>query len=124
MAIVSGDLDRLPAAVRGDPIVINFTSPINQALPAAGGTITIQGQLTNTSSAPVTIVRFGFDSQARIGSFDAVVLLTPHTSIDYDALVRSARLVIDTHSGLQPREAPNVVNIWVPATEVAAPVLS
>jgi hypothetical protein len=22
--------------------------------------------------------------------------------------------VIDTHSGLQPREAPNVLNIWVP----------
>jgi len=57
-------------------------------------------------------------------SLDAVVLLTPHTSIDYDAIIRSARLVIDTHSGLQPREAPNVVNIWVPATEVATPVLS
>ena len=53
---------------------------------------------------------------------DAVVLLTPHTSIDYDRVIRAARLVIDTHSGLQPREAPNVVNIWVP--EVAAPVFS
>jgi UDP-N-acetyl-D-glucosamine dehydrogenase len=45
---------------------------------------------------------------------DAVVLLTPHTDIDYDRVIRSARLVIDTHSGLQPREAPNVLNIWVP----------
>ena len=53
---------------------------------------------------------------------DAVVLLTPHTSIDYDRIIRASRLVIDTHSGLQPREAPNVVNIWVP--EVATPVLS
>ena len=53
---------------------------------------------------------------------DAVVLLTPHTSIDYDSIIRASRLVIDTHSGLQPREAPNVVNIWVP--EVATPVLS
>jgi UDP-N-acetyl-D-glucosamine dehydrogenase len=45
---------------------------------------------------------------------DAIVLLTPHTSIDYDRIVRAASLVIDTHSGLRPREAPNVVNVWVP----------
>ena len=47
------------------------------------------------------------------------MLLTPHTSIDYARIIRAARLVIDTHSGLQPREAPNVVNIWVPAATVA-----
>ena len=42
-----------------------------------------------------------------LAALDAVVLLTPHTS---DRLRRAsfaaARLVIDTHSGLQPREAP------------------
>ena len=65
----------LPAAARGDPVVINFTSPVDQALPAAGGTIIIQGQLTNTSGVPVTIVRFGFDSHAQIGSFDGVPLV-------------------------------------------------
>jgi UDP-N-acetyl-D-glucosamine dehydrogenase len=59
-----------------------------------------------------------------VDRLDAVVLLTPHTSIDYDPLIRAARLVIDTHSGLQPREASNVVNIWVPRTPIAAPVLS
>ena len=53
---------------------------------------------------------------------DAVVLLTPHTGIDYDSIIRASRLVIDTHSGLQPREAPNVVNIWVPSAP--SPVLS
>jgi UDP-N-acetyl-D-glucosamine dehydrogenase len=58
-----------------------------------------------------------------VRAFDAVVLLTPHTSIDYDAIVRSARLVVDTHSGLQPREAPNVLNIWVPAAQVPTPAL-
>jgi UDP-N-acetyl-D-glucosamine dehydrogenase len=57
-----------------------------------------------------------------VGSFDAVVLLTPHSFIDYDRIIRGASLVIDTHSGLQPREAPNVVNIWVPATAVRAPL--
>ena len=68
----------LPVAARGDPIVITFTSPVNQALPAAGGTIIIQGHLTNTSGAPVTIVAFGFDSHAQIGSFNAVPLvITP-----------------------------------------------
>ena len=68
----------LPVAARGDPIVITITSPVNQALPAAGGTIIIQGQLTNTSGAPVSIVAFGFDSHAQIGSFDAVPLvITP-----------------------------------------------
>jgi UDP-N-acetyl-D-glucosamine dehydrogenase len=54
--------------------------------------------------------------QTDLALYDAVVLLTPHTTIDYDSIIRSARLVVDTHSGLQPREAPNVVNIWVPAS--------
>ncbi|MBV9327422.1 MAG: nucleotide sugar dehydrogenase [Chloroflexi bacterium] len=52
--------------------------------------------------------------QEALSSVDAVVLLTPHTGIDYDRIIASARLVLDTHSGLQPREAPNVVNVWVP----------
>src|SRR5262249_23870172 len=51
---------------------------------------------------------------AAVAAADAVVLLTPHTSIDYPSVVRVARLVIDTHSGLLPREAPNVLNVWVP----------
>jgi UDP-N-acetyl-D-glucosamine dehydrogenase len=56
-----------------------------------------------------------------LGAVDAVVLLTPHTTIDYDRIIRAAPLVIDTHSGLQPREAPNVVNIWVPASAIGEP---
>ena len=55
---------------------------------------------------------------------DAVVLLTPHTTVDYDRVIRLAALVVDTHSGLQPREAPNVTNIWVPEIPTATPVLS
>ncbi len=49
-----------------------------------------------------------------LSSADVVVLLTPHTSIDYDRIVATASLVVDTHSGLQPREAPHVVNVWLP----------
>ena len=61
----------------------------------------------------------GLDAST-LEAMDAVVLLTPHTSIDYDRIVRLASLVIDTHSGLRPREAPNVVNIWLPG--VAEPL--
>jgi UDP-N-acetyl-D-glucosamine dehydrogenase len=57
-----------------------------------------------------------------VSRMDAVVLLTPHASIDYARIVRSARLVVDTHSGLRPREAPNVVNVWLP--RVPSAVLS
>ena len=52
--------------------------------------------------------------QEVLTSVDAVVLLTPHTRIDYGRVIAGARLVVDTHSGLQPREAPNVVNVWLP----------
>jgi UDP-N-acetyl-D-glucosamine dehydrogenase len=51
--------------------------------------------------------------QEVLSSADAVVLLTPHTGVDYDRIIASARLVLDTHSGLQPREAPNVINVWL-----------
>ena len=54
-----------------------------------------------------------------LGVLDAVVLLTPHTTVNYDRIIAAARLVIDTHSGLQSREAPNVVNVWVPDTAPA-----
>jgi UDP-N-acetyl-D-glucosamine dehydrogenase len=73
--------------------------------------ITVAGGIVNSIDLEATDLR----------ALDAVVLLTPHTRIDYDRIIRRARLVIDTHSGLQPREAPNVVNIWVPT--VAAPAL-
>jgi UDP-N-acetyl-D-glucosamine dehydrogenase len=61
--------------------------------------------------------------QEVLASADAVVLLTPHTNVDYDRIIRAARLVVDTHSGLQPREAPNVVNVWLPES-VEAGVLA
>lgn len=66
----------LPAAASGDPIVITITSPVNQALPAAGGTIIIQGRLTNTSGAAVTIMSFGVNFSGQIGSFEALPLVS------------------------------------------------
>jgi UDP-N-acetyl-D-glucosamine dehydrogenase len=49
-----------------------------------------------------------------IRAADAVLLLTPHTSVDYDLVLREAALVVDTHTGLAPRQGPTVVNVWVP----------
>jgi UDP-N-acetyl-D-glucosamine dehydrogenase len=63
-------------------------------------------------------------SAEQVAAVDAVVLLTPHTSIDYDRVIRAARLVVDTHSALQPREAPNVINIWLPEVATPTPALT
>jgi UDP-N-acetyl-D-glucosamine dehydrogenase len=89
---------------------------------ARGARVSYHDPLMPSVTIADEVVRSVKLDPAAIGLFDVVVLLTPHTSIDYDSIIRSARLVLDTHSGLQPREAPNVVNMWVPAT--AAPVLS
>jgi UDP-N-acetyl-D-glucosamine dehydrogenase len=59
----------------------------------------------------------------RLGAMDAVVLLTPHSAVDYDAIVRQARFVLDTHSRLRPRTAANLVNIWVPSADTDAPAV-
>lgn len=79
-------------------------------------TLTLAGKTLASVDLDATTIR----------GFDAVVLLTPHTSIDYERVIAASRLVIDTHSGLQPREAPNLVNIWVPTAPLpaAAAVLS
>jgi len=86
---------------------VAYHDPLIPSLSVAGGTV---------SSVPL--------DAAQLGAADAVVLLTPHSGIDYDAVVRQAALVIDTHSGLRPREAPNVVNVWVPATAALPAVLT
>jgi UDP-N-acetyl-D-glucosamine dehydrogenase len=59
---------------------------------------------------------------AQVARVDAVVLLTPHSTVDYEMVVNEAALVIDTHSGLRPRKAANVVNIWVPGATRPEPV--
>ncbi len=55
---------------------------------------------------------------AEVESADAVLLLTPHSSVDYELILRDAPLVIDTRSGLEPTTRPNVVNVWVPGQPV------
>jgi hypothetical protein len=88
----------LPAAARSDPIVITITSPVNQALPASGGTIVIQGQLTNTSATAVTITFFGFDSSAQIGSFEALPLVNAPLALSPGAMTEVLDLFLITGS--------------------------
>jgi hypothetical protein len=76
-AIAALALFLLPVAADADVIVITITSPINQALPAAGGTTTIQGRLTNTTGDAVTITRFSVaGGVGGIGNFDWHPLLS------------------------------------------------
>jgi UDP-N-acetyl-D-glucosamine dehydrogenase len=87
---------------------------------ARGARVVYHDPLMPSLSLADSIVKsVGLDAST-LEAMDAVVLLTAHTSIDYDRIVRLASLVIDTHSGLRPREAPNVVNIWQPG--VAEPL--
>jgi nucleotide sugar dehydrogenase len=61
-------------------------------------------------------------TEAELKAADAVIILTPHKSVDYDLVLREASLVLDTRSGLNPAKGDNVVNVWVPASE-GAPTL-
>ena len=44
-----------------------------------------------------------------IGSFDAVVIVTDHSSYDYAAIVRDARLVVDTRNATKGIHSPKIV---------------
>ena len=66
----------------------------------------------STQSVPLTATT--------VAAVDAVVLITPHTTIDYDLILQNATLVIDTRSGLNPVQRDNLVNVWLPAPAPAA----
>jgi UDP-N-acetyl-D-glucosamine dehydrogenase len=44
-----------------------------------------------------------------LGQFDAVLIVTDHTSYDYKAIVQQSQLVVDTRNATKGIEAPNVV---------------
>jgi len=48
---------------------------------------------------------------ARMKAVDCVVILIAHREIDYDLVVRSAPLVVDTRNALQGCDAPNVIRL-------------
>jgi UDP-N-acetyl-D-glucosamine dehydrogenase len=76
---------------------VAYHDPLTPTLRLAGDTL---------SSVPLT--------PRGLAVQDAVLLLTPHTSIDYDLILRAAPLVVDTHSGLSPRRGLHIFNIWDP----------
>jgi UDP-N-acetyl-D-glucosamine dehydrogenase len=70
----------------------------------------------------VPVVSFALGAQRSVrladkvlAAADAVLLLTPHATIDYDRIIARSRLVVDTHGGLCPRTGHNVWNAWLPA---------
>jgi len=54
-----------------------------------------------------------------LAGFDCIVILTDHRSFDYDALVDSAVLVVDSRDAVK-RRAPHVFRIGAPAPGMAA----
>ena len=42
---------------------------------------------------------------------DCVVIISDHSTFDYDALVREARLIIDTRNALKGFSSPNIVRL-------------
>ncbi len=44
-----------------------------------------------------------------LGQYDAVVIVTDHTSYDYKAIVQQSQLVVDTRNATRGIEAPNIV---------------
>lgn len=79
-----------------DPYVPVLDVPVQ-----APGTIDIHG-------APITLHRS--DLLEGLASSDCVVLATDHTSYDWDVVVRTARLIIDTRNALRHVGAPAVPN--------------
>jgi UDP-N-acetyl-D-glucosamine dehydrogenase len=63
----------------------------------------------NLDGEPFNSIELGRDV---LMTLDAVMLLTAHTNIDYDTIIGSASLVIDTHPGLYPRIGSNILNVW------------
>jgi UDP-N-acetyl-D-glucosamine dehydrogenase len=44
-----------------------------------------------------------------LGSYDAVLIVTDHTSYDYSAIVKQSKLVVDTRNATKGINAPNIV---------------
>jgi UDP-N-acetyl-D-glucosamine dehydrogenase len=45
-----------------------------------------------------------------LGQYDAVVIVTDHTSYDYPAIVEHAQLVIDTRNATKGINSPKIVH--------------
>jgi UDP-N-acetyl-D-glucosamine dehydrogenase len=64
----------------------------------------------------------GFDvksvelSRGTLGSYDCVVIVTEHSSVDYDALVAEADLIVDTRNAIK-KAHPHVFRLGAPGPE-------
>lgn len=54
---------------------------------------------------------------------DCAVILTAHSTIDFEAVIEHAPLVVDTRNGLRPHPSSNVFNVWRPRAARVASVV-
>jgi UDP-N-acetyl-D-glucosamine dehydrogenase len=81
---------------------------------ARGARVAYHDPLIESLELGGTVVRSVPLTKDEIRSADAVLLLTQHSAVDYELILREASLVVDTHDGLHPRTGAGVVNVWVP----------
>ena len=58
---------------------------------------------------------------AHMAAADCVVVLTDHKAFDFDLVVNSSKLVVDTRNATKVR-APHVLRLGAPGTGTTAPV--
>ena len=74
------------------------------------------GVATSYYDPLVPVLQLGDDEMlstdlADLASYDAVILVTPHRTIDYDRLVANSALILDTQNALAGWSAPNIVHL-------------
>ena len=60
--------------------------------------------------APACIAAASLDP-GLLASVDCAVILTAHPEVDYGAIVKHARLIVDTRNALQGCDAPHVIRL-------------
>jgi UDP-N-acetyl-D-glucosamine dehydrogenase len=80
--------------------------------------LTEKGAVLSYSDPYIPAIReegFSLDSielgNGHLGGVDCVVILTDHKEIDYDQVVKTAPLVVDTRNALKGRVAAHIVRL-------------
>ena len=84
---------------------------------ARGARVAYHDPLIGSLELGGTVVRSVELTADEIRAADAVLLLTQHTTVDYELILREAALVVDTCNGLHPRPGADVINVWVPQAD-------
>jgi UDP-N-acetyl-D-glucosamine dehydrogenase len=61
-------------------------------------------------------------TREELESFDCVVVLTDHRAFDYEMVVESSSLLLDTRNALGARDAANIFRLGAPSRQSGAVV--